>query len=1150
MSNPNTNQDAPERKRALDPQQSFIVQAPAGSGKTELLTQRFLVLLEQVSQPEEILAITFTKKAAAEMRARIIKTLKKAALEPEPSAIHEKTTWQLAQRALKQDKALSWHLLDNPNRLRIQTIDSFCASLIKYLPILSHFGAPPDITDSPEPLYREAVQEFLTHLEEEVEWSDAIAQLLMHMDNNLNRVQELLISMLGKRDQWLPYIMTDASDDVALRERLEASLAAVVTDTLTNLHTRFPKHLAEEIMFLMRYAAGNLRLNKNEKNTISACLDLLTLPENSPDFKMAWLGIGELLLTKDHSWRKTSDKNIGFPAPSNAGNAQEKILFKEMKARHLELIGNLMQHEDLLAAFITLFKSPNEAYAENQWQTLHALHKVLKIVVAMLTVVFRQQGKIDYIENSQAASYALGNEEKPTDLALALDYQIKHILIDEFQDTSNSQYRLIEKLTAGWQVQDGRTLFVVGDPMQSIYRFREADVGLFIRARSHGIGHVRLEPLTLSVNFRSTPNVVNWVNQHFAQVLPSFDDIATGAVAYSPSLANQQNEAEGSLVKLHPHPNNDKHSQANALVELIQNLRREKPHETIAILVRARTHLAQIIPALKNAALDYRAIKIDPLDSRPAIQDLIALTRALIHPADRIAWFAILRAPWCGLSLGDLLLLAGNQADLTLLEALQQTTGLSEDGQARLARVLPILQTKMAARYRFTLHQWIESTWLSLGGAACLEQDSDLEDVSAYFNLLDQLDEGGTLINLASLTTAVNKLFASPNNQTDNTLQIMTIHNAKGLEFDTVILPHLEKQAPHDAKQLLLWLEKSREEADSALILAPVHATGAETDSIYEYIKYQNTTKTNHEIGRLLYVAATRAKKQLHLFFTAEINKSEEVTGKSNSLLKKVLASIQNEYNVPVPLVAATEKQQKIQPPIKRLVTHWQNPVHEIPVEVMTNHQSMPGFELTQQHPKRIGTLVHKILELIANKGSSWWEDKPLNSRMESIKSRLVQASVLTQDIPDACHSVNQAISNALSDPRGQWILAAHSESQTEVALTAVINGSINQLVIDRTFVDENGTRWIIDYKTSHPVNTSLENFLQMEYEEYADKMHLYYKALQTNNKNPIKLGLYFPMIPAWREWEIASFPLKNSDFGLQTGDIVNRFIIEQTSGK
>jgi len=378
--------------------------------------------------------------------------------------------------------------------------------------------------------------------------------------------------------------------------------------------------------------------------------------------------------------------------------------------------------------------------------------------------------------------------------------------------------------------------------MQSIYRFREAEVGLFIRARKKGIGHIHLEPLTLSVNFRSTPIIVDWVNNHFQTVLPSYEDIASGAVTYSHSRANQTNESAGSTVKLH----SDNNSQADAIVQLIQQCKKEKPDEKIAILVRARTHLESIIPALKKANLSYRAIKIDPLDSRPVIQDLMALTRALLNPADRVAWLAILRAPWCGLCLSDLLILAGKHPHKILWELLQQSdAAFSQDGQQRLARIIPILAMKMAERQRHTLRLWVESAWLLLGGPACLNQASDLEDVTSYFNLLEKLDQGGNLEDLENLEHDVSKLFAAPNTQADDTLQIMTIHNAKGLEFDTVILPHLEKQAPNEQKQLLLWMEKPR---DNVLLCLCVldHLVIAKTQVLFD--EMQSHLQQFHEL--------------------------------------------------------------------------------------------------------------------------------------------------------------------------------------------------------------------------------------------------------------------------------------------------------------
>ncbi len=1114
--------DEQERLNALNPTKSFIVQAPAGSGKTELLTQRFLVLLGHVKQPEEILAITFTKKSAAEMRTRIIHALQNALNQPQPETAHAKKTWGLAKKVLAQDEALQWNLLASPNRLRLQTIDSFNSSLTRNLPILSHFGATPDITDDAMPLYRQAVQELLSHLEEDHAWSHSIAIILLHMDNDLNKVESLLINLLSKRDQWLRHISPEVNNPL-LRKTLEEQLASVVTDILNNLRKIIPEKQVEELLFLLRYAAFNVQA-ENPDSPLLFCKDLQELPHATITDLKYWLGIRELLFTKSDDWRKKCEKDIGFPAATHFKNSEEKRLATDMKKRLLELIQKLSEFSELQNAFEELRYAPAICYREAQWQTLEALHQVLHIAAANLKLVFQQHGKIDYIENALAALDSLGTEETPTDLTLALDYQIKHILVDEFQDTSNSQYILLKKMTAGWEPQDGRTLFLVGDPMQSIYRFREAEVGIFIRARKRGIGHIKLEPLTLSVNFRSTPGIVNWVNAHFPTVLSAFDDIATGAVSYSPSLANQTTLAENSPVALHAFKTTEQDEQAQEIVSLIQARKKQIPHGTIAILVRSRTHLAEIIPALNAANLAFRAIDIDPLTERPFIQDLMALTRALLHPADRIAWLSILRAPWCGLALRDLLLVSGNDAKISLWERLQSDdviSILSEDGQTRLQRIIPILKIKLFERRRYSLRYWIESTWLLLGGPASLDHATDLENAVTYFKLLDKLDQGGDLLNLDMLDNYVRKLYAAPNNQADDSLQIMTIHNAKGLEFDTVILPHLERKASNDDKQLLLWMERQRTEENSALILAPVHAVGNETDAIYEYIKKQNAIKNDYERSRLLYVAVTRAKKHLDLFF----NLKKENKAPANSLLEKLWPSIKNEVvtnentaeeNNTVITISQSNS-------IRRLIGDWQNPIKENRLaETLAYHQKKSGFELPNNNPKYIGILIHQILQQMSRFGFDWWLSQTATHKLSYLKNHLLQLGVIDMDLPTVIENINHAIDKTFQDPKGRWILAPHQDAQSEFRLTAIVDAEIQQLIIDRTFVDENNIRWIIDYKTSTADHLDLEVFLAKEQEKYQKKMWHYFQAMREIDQRPIKMGLYFPLLSAWREWDFA----------------------------
>lgn len=1117
-----TIQDEQQRVSALNPKKSFIVQAPAGSGKTELLTQRFLILLSTVKQPEEILAITFTKKSAAEMRARIISALENANLHPEPESPHEKRTWHLARNVLQHDQALQWNLLASPNRLRLQTIDSFNASLTRQLPILSHFGAAPDITHDPYPLYRKAVQEFLSHLEHDLSWSNAIAVLLLHMDNDLNKVESLLIHLLAKRDQWLRHITLNSNDDF-LRERLEAQLALVTTDILTKLHNYFPKNYQLELLDLLHYAAKNL-IEEKRHSAITCCAELTTFPGTKQDDIKYWRGILELLFTKNNDWRKRLDKESGFFPASYYKTTEEKNHATSMKMRAMDLIFNLSECHLLKNFFVELKNAPDLHYKEQQWETLLALHSVLRIVAAQLKVIFQQYGKIDYIENSLAALIALGSEESPTDLTLTLDYQIKHILIDEFQDTSNSQFLLLKKLTAGWEPHDGRTLFLVGDPMQSIYRFREAEVGIFIRTKKHGIGHIKLEPLTLSVNFRSTPGIVNWVNEHFPVVFPLFDDIATGAVPYSPSLANQKENSAITSVSLNAFTETDENEQANAILALIEQRKKMDPDGRIAILVRSRTHLKSIIPTLKNAGLAYRAIDIDPLTQRPFIQDLMGLTRALLHLSDRIAWLTILRAPWCGLSLADLLHLSGNDSKITLWERLQSSENipLSPEGRLRLHRFFSVMKTKIDERERYSLRAWIETTWLLLGGPACLSHVKDLEDVTAYFKLLSSLEEN-TQFNMDALDEYVSQLFAAPNNQANDTLQIMTIHNAKGLEFDTVILPHLERKASNDEKQLLLWMERTRTQntdESQSLILAPVHAIGENSDSIYEYIKRENAIKNDYERGRLLYVAVTRAKKHLDLFFTLK----KENTINSSSLLEKLWPSIQKKIthieNISTPTPLHTSK--KYTPLyLKRLAIEWQNPIKEIRrIETIARHEKKMGFLLPDHTSQYMGTVVHQVLQQMSQLGIDWWKKELKTTQLNYLKTHLLQLGAEKQTIDGMIINTHQWIEKTLQDPRGLWILSQHKEAQSEFRLTVMIDSLPHSLIIDRTFVDENNIRWIIDYKTTgQNSKDNLQLFLLSEQEKYQQQMWYYFQAIREIDQRPIRMGLYFPAISAWHEW-------------------------------
>lgn len=1112
----NAIQDQREREQALNPSESFIVQAPAGSGKTELIIQRFLTLLAYVKNPEEILAITFTKKSAHEMRTRVLKALDHALYHPEPEPDHEKKTWRLATAVLKRDRELKWDLINNPNQLHIKTIDSFCTYLNSQLPLLSHFGAQPDINTHSNSLYREAVLEVLSHIEEQHDWSPAVAKLLIHMDNDLDKLSRLLIKLLEKRDQWQRYLNLDLSD-AEIRRLLTSQIDSVINLKLESAAELCPGEYMDELLLLLRFAAVHL-VQSDSESPITYFRDCELPPDATSKNIRKWQGIADFLLNNDGDWRQKTIKTIGFPA-FNSMPKSEEPMHRAMQTRYKTLVNHLSIHDDFRESLVSIRLLPYPEYTDAQWETLKALLEVLKITLAQLRVTFQLHGQIDFIENAAGAALALGDEQNPTDLALALDYQIKHIMVDEFQDTSFTQYRLLEMLTHGWQPHDGRTLFVVGDPMQSIYRFRQAEVGIFIRMQEQGIGQLRLNKLALTVNFRSAKSIVEWNNQQFSSIFPKADNISTGAVKFNPSVANQSSQAvHHADVSMQGFISSSNAAQAKVVIDYIKASLERHPNEKIAILVRSRPHLASIIPGLKAAKIRYNAVDIDPLASRQCIQDLLALTRALIHPADRIAWLAVLRAPWCGLTLADLLLLCGQERKELIVERLHNTVvleKLSHDGQRRIQTILPILDAAINHRERLPFRQWVEQTWMRLGGPATLEDYAEILDIDEFFNLLAELANHSQSVNLEMLSERIKHLRASSHHD-DAPVQIMTVHSAKGLEFDTVILPHLEKTNSSDDKSLLLWMEYPLERrGQKALLLAPLHAVENKSDALYDYIEQTQRTKLLYEVDRLFYVAATRAKKRLHLVF----NLKESDKAPAGSFLEKLWPQIKNNVTLIEPENTRDEAKAIIPShAIMRFDTNWQNPVTYTDMPEQASRQNKNGFHLVDQRARLIGTVTHTLFQQISLHGMEWWRQIPIHDQINYIIRELASTGFSAHHINEGAKLIHAMLKRALNDEACRWILSPHTNAKSEYQLTLVTSEGCENIIIDRTFIDKDGNRWIIDYKTAENQDDDLQSFIKKQKDKYSLQLAKYRQALQVFDARPVKSGLYFPALAVWCE--------------------------------
>jgi len=1129
--------DQRQRQQAINPQKSFIVQAPAGSGKTALLVQRILALLAQVDEPEEILAITFTRKAASEMRERIIDALNGANLPNKLDGDYQRVTRQLAQAVLQRDEMLDWGLLTNPTRLRVQTIDSLCASLVRQMPLLSNFGAIPAIAEDSLQLYKKAARNTIGELESNTDWSDSIEHLVSHLDNRLDYLQNLICNMLAKRDQWLRHV-ADPDHPSIDRESLENALARLMQSMVDVLKDDWPTESNTDVLKCLSYAIKQLNEARELAGEEPECII-----DDFPGYVLtdlhSWKNIAELLLTKEGQLRKSINKRQGFPPKSAFSTDVEKNLAEVMKQEMMGLLESFSAHPRALENLQAIRSLPSPLYTEDEWQTMQALFELLRLSAAQLELVFSDMGQVDYTAMSRAANHALGEAQQPTDLALSLDYKISHILVDEFQDTSQSQFELLKRLTSGWQMGDQKTLFLVGDPMQSIYRFREAEVGLFLEAWESGVGDVKLEAVNLQVNFRSQQGIIDWVNQCFNVIMPEKNNMETGAVSYTDSVAFHQCLQTEACV-IHPYFDKDEIEEAQQIIRIIEKSKAENPSGNIAILVRGRTHLYEIVQRLKKASLTFRAVEIEALSHRPVIQDLLALVKALSHAADNIAWLGLLRAPWCGLTLSDIHLISSYDKKSNIIESIlnpECTITLSKEGQLRLKRTSDVLNKALDNVYRKNMRDWIEGTWCSLGGPACLQDPTDLEDAEVFFQLLEKLDNIPLQERNTELARSVGKLFALPDVTADESLQIMTIHKSKGLEFDTVILPGLGYRPSSSDSDLMKWFERPRQPDQNDLLMAPIKQTGSQINHKYQLLSDFEKQKGLYENSRLLYVAATRAKKQLHVLghVNGKVTKNgmQMQAPTSGSLLSNLWPFVEHQFKIAfetcqknIPADAENNilqaKEKSLSNGLARLPLDWALP--DAPKSILLASQSLNleeeviEFDWAGETARNIGTVVHALLQYISQLSQD--NISSYAARLEAkCQHLLIQQGVARDDLTYAIDRVLGSIQNCLKDDRGQWILSQrHQNAQSEYALTGLVNKELKHIIIDRTFVD-NDVRWIIDYKTGAHTGAGIDEYLEREVQRYQSQLQQYAEIISQVDDRPIKLGLYFPLMQKWREW-------------------------------
>ena len=1220
--------DAEARQQALDVRRSFIVEAPAGSGKTGLLIQRLLKLLadDSVEQPEQVLAITFTNKATGEMRDRVLAHLIAAAQSNEPGQStggpavlnqlaataseppvvendFQAETRELARAVLARDRQFGWALLDHPHRLNIRTIDSVCAEIARTLPVLSGSGGRLTPIDDAKLLHREAARRTLLLLGTgDADFDQALRNLLLHRDGNLAECESLLTNMLSLRDQWGDLVPLSGPQldntwlDANVLPRLELALDHAICAALMPLAQAFPADLLAELTALAAELAHAAPYDPELPSPIALCADLNTPPEALAAHLDHWLALLHLLTTADGGWRKErgiTGKNLKFVYDRKHHN----------HTRLVAILDALRDRDDLFQLFQNIRALPPARYPADQWAVAKSLFRVLGRALVELQFVFNARNQCDFTELSLLARHALNADSGAEDLAAALGARLQHLLVDEMQDTSTSQYELIELLTANWDGY-GQTVFLVGDPRQSIYLFRQARVERFIRAmHTQRLGDLPLTRLRLTANFRSQRTLVDQFNHDFDLIFPNqADPHVLPYTPVQPTLPTSPN-ARGTVWHTNPistTPDDTATTDVSTPAQLRQQQARRDALEVrriarewlskplppgrsepwqIAVLVRSRNHLIEIVAALNllndehgyTGKVPFRAVEIESLGQRQEVLDLTALTRALLHPADRVAALAVLRAPWCGLSLADLHTLTGSD-DPTLqnhsIQRLMAECGhlLPVDSRQRLQRVWHVLAEAAAQRVRLSPTQLVERAWRSLGGDSWLTQ-SERTNANRFFQLLDELqveleeNQSVSLLDPALLESRLQELYAEPEPVPAGTpfVELLTIHKAKGLEWDVVLVPALERQPAADRSRLLTWseLEPPDLSADTAahLMLAPIAAKGENVDPLTRWLNGIHRAREAAERKRLFYVACTRARQDLHLFAAPTVSTSGEIHPRYDSLLEAACPAAEAHFAATQLPEIATVPEAPAEPFVFDLAAAAAPP-HPILQRLPLTFDAAARFadaraqrlpygdpnDATAFGPaqfsrpegslaaRSFGSVIHAALETLADRIATGSSPDALLAELPAWTPRL--AALLRADgLPHAtinrlAREARTALEDTLRDPDGLWLLAPHAAAANEFALTAwpasapepepeaqsecasptSASASIRpvSIRIDRIF--RAGTEphspgedflWIVDYKTTAPHSSvSLDDFLAAQRATYAPQLETYARIL------------------------------------------------------
>ena len=802
---------------ALERKRDVVVTAGAGSGKTRTLVARYAGLLADGLSPRRVVAITFTKKAAREMRSRVRKALGK-----------------LAQRSANQDERQRWIALGNQmDSAQIGTIHSLCSEILRTHPADASIDPRFEVLDEglTAVLRSQVVGDVTTLLVEQPEFSKLFEEF------NTSGVEKLLKFLLDQRLDASEIFSRKFEGRAVIQKELESILAQPA--------------LAEPIFELNSSPYASLLRSEGDKlaDMVAALLVLWKQAQTA-------LAAGDVFGCAANLFQARREKMSGTIG-KRGSTVKETV--KAIKQAYDQLLDPLIGGAEK--------GQPPSRETEARFDELHALiQKAFEILLQTYQSTLQKRQSLDFDDLEQGAFELL---QQPA-IRARWQAEVDAVLVDEFQDTNLRQRQIVEALagTAG-------RLFLVGDARQSIYRFRRADVSVFraIQKRIKAQGGLVLD---LDITYRAHESLMLATGDLLASVMGTQEDAARPY--YVPFTALKANRKSAPDHLRSPHIEfvlgvgdeikTAREAAAQALAGRLTELKEEgqiQKWDEVALLFRASTGFQDYEDAFENADIPFLTVAGRGFYERPEIRDAVNILRALADPQDDVAMAGLLRSPAVGVSDAGLYLLRWqNERAISFREALAgDLSHLDEQDLACSLRARRLLDSLLPQVDRIPVAELIKKLVDETDYRAILAADDTRGGGGRLWRNLDKLLEdaySSQQINVRDFLEYLQTIDAAGAREGEapaeaqGAVRLMTIHKSKGLEFPVVVLADAGRDPRGKSETAYLSPElgfsfKLRAERGTPLL--------------YRTAKNQEQQRDEAETLRMLYVALTRAKDKL-----------------------------------------------------------------------------------------------------------------------------------------------------------------------------------------------------------------------------------------------------------------------------------------------